>query len=170
MSFGAARPASPAINISSSSGAEVYSNVLAWNNLGIAVFSEERANRPGQGTVSISVHDNTVLAPGQSAVSLQWFQRGAGNLFEATSSNSGASNSFWYPSDEDGTARFRWQRWISSLNDFKQTPSGSGARYLSAQERDQVLSTWGIPRAGGGRTPSHTAHGRRPVSYIDWMT
>ena len=64
--------------------------------------------------------------------------------------NSGTSNSFWYPSDEDGTARFRWQRWISSLNDFKQTPTGSSARYLSAQERDQVLSTWGIPRAGGG--------------------
>src|SRR5262249_6495135 len=97
-------PAAPAINISSSAGAEVYSNVLAWNNLGIAVFSEERANRPGQGTVGIFIHDNTILAPGQSAVSLQWFQRGAGNLFEATSSNHGAANSFWYPGDEDGTA------------------------------------------------------------------
>jgi parallel beta-helix repeat protein len=143
-------PTAPAINISSSSGAEVYSNVLAWNNLGIAVFSEERSHRPGPGTVGISIHDNTILAPGQSAVSLQWFQRGAGNLFEATSSNSGASNNFWYPSDEDGTARFRWQRWISSIHDFTQTPSGSGARYLSAQERDQVLSAWGIPRPGGG--------------------
>src|SRR5262249_11433104 len=38
----------PAINISTSANAEVYSNVLAWNNLGIAVFSEDRAYRPGQ--------------------------------------------------------------------------------------------------------------------------
>jgi parallel beta-helix repeat protein len=142
-------PNSPAINISSSANAEVYSNVLAWNHAGIAVFSEERTNRPGQGTVGISIHDNTILARSQSAVSLQWFQRGDGNLFDARASNSGATNSFWYPGDEDGSARFRWQRWISSLRDFQQTPSGAGARYLSPQERDQLLSGWGIPRTGG---------------------
>jgi hypothetical protein len=141
-------PTAPGINISSSANADVYSNVLAWNNLGIAVFSEERANRPTQGTVGITVHDNTILANGQSALSLQWFQRGSGNLFDAGSGNSGSNNKFWFPGDEDGSARFRWQRYISSLNDFKQTPSGAGSLYLSAQERDQVLSGWGIPRPG----------------------
>ncbi len=143
-------PTAPAINISSSANADVYSNVLAWNNLGIAVFSEDRANRPSQGTVNITVHDNTILNNGQSALSLQWFQRGSGNLFDASSGNSGSSNAFWYPSDEDGAGRFRWQRYISSLNDFKQTPSGANSRYLTLQERDQVLSSWGIPKPGGG--------------------
>ena len=143
-------PTAPGINISSSANADVYSNVLAWNNLGIAVFSEDRANRPGQGTVGITVHDNTILANGQSALSLQWFQRGSGNLFESGSSNWGGSNAFWFPGDEDGSGRFRWQRYISSLNDFKQTPSGGGSRYLSLQERDQVLAGWGIPKPGNG--------------------
>jgi parallel beta-helix repeat protein len=141
-------PTAPGINISSSSNADVYSNMLAWNNLGIAVFSEERANRPAQGTVGITVHDNTILANGQSALSLQWFQRGSGNLFDGGSGNSGSNNTFWFPGDEDGSGRFRWQRYISSMNDFKQTPSGGGSRYLSGQERDQVIASWGIPRPG----------------------
>jgi parallel beta-helix repeat protein len=141
-------PTAPAVNISSSANADVYSNVLAWNNLGIAVFSEERANRPNQGTVGITVHNNTILANGQSALSLEWYQRGNGNLFESGSGNSGSSNTFWFPGDEDGSGRFRWQRYISSLNDFRQTPGGGGSRYVSAQERDQVLSGWGIPRPG----------------------
>jgi parallel beta-helix repeat protein len=143
-------PDAPAINISSSANAEVYGNVLAWNNLGIAVFSEERSNRPGQGTVNINVHDNTILSNGQSALALQWFQRGSGNLFDAGSGNTGSSNSFWYPGAEDGSNRFRWQRYITSLNDFKQTPTGANARYISTTDRDQILSGWGIPKPGGG--------------------
>jgi parallel beta-helix repeat protein len=142
-------PTAPGINISSSANADVYSNLLAWNNLGIAVFSEDRANRPSQGTVGITIHDNMILSSGQSATALQWFQRGSGNLMENSSGNSGKSNVFWYPSDEDGSARFRWQRYISSLNDFRQTPSGAGARYLSSVERDQMISGWNIPRPAG---------------------
>ena len=139
-------PTAPAINISSSANAEVYANVLAWNNLGIAVFSEERANRPSQGTVNINVHDNTILNNGQSALSLQWFQRGSGNLFDDGSKNTASTNAFWYPGGEDGGNRFRWQHYITSLSDFKQTPSGANSRYLSLQDRDQVLSGWGIPK------------------------
>lgn len=142
-------PGAPAINISSSANADVYSNVLAWNNLGIAVFSEERSNRPSQGTVGITIDSNIILSNGQSALALEWFQRGSGNLLESGSGNSGNGNAFWYPSDEDGSARFRWQRYISSMSDFKQTPSGAGARYLSSVERDQVLSGWAIPGPGG---------------------
>jgi hypothetical protein len=141
-------PSAPAINISSSANAEVYSNVVAWNNLGIAVFSEERSNRPSQGTVDINVHDNTILSNGQSALALQWFQRGSGNLFDSGSGNSGSSNAFWFPGEEDGSSRFRWQRYFSSLNDFKQTPSGANAHYLTLAERDQILSAWGIPKPG----------------------
>jgi hypothetical protein len=143
-------PNAPGINISSSANAEVYSNVLAWNPLGITVFSEERPNRPPQGTVGISVHDNTILAPSQAAVAIEWFQRGSGNLLDGASANSGAVNSFWYPGDEDGSGRFRWQTWISTVADFRQTPGGTGSRYLSATDRDQALTASNIPTQAGG--------------------
>jgi parallel beta-helix repeat protein len=142
-------PGAPAINVSSSANADVYSNMLAWNNEGIAVFSEQRQGRPSQGTVNIAVHDNMIVNSGQSALSLQWFERGSGgNLFQASSGNSGNDNVFWYPSDEDGGSRFRWQRYITSLGDFKQTPSGSNAHYLGTSERDQILAGWQIPKQG----------------------
>jgi parallel beta-helix repeat protein len=136
---------SPAINISTSANADVNNNMLAWNPIGIAVFSLDREHHPSQGTVGIRVRNNTVLAATHDAIGLQWLSRGSGKLLDASAGNSGAGNAFWYPSDEDGRARFRWQNWFSSLNEFQATPGGSGGRYLSTDERDQLLASWGIP-------------------------
>lgn len=142
-------PRAPAINLSSSTNVEVHDNVLAWNKLGIAVNSEDRSSRPAGGTVGISVDNNTIVAAAGSATALQWFQRGAGNLFDPTAHNSGDSNAFWYPDAEDGYGRFRWGAYFSSLDDFKNTPGGMDGRYLSLDERDRLLVASGIPTPPG---------------------
>jgi hypothetical protein len=135
----------PAINISTSANAQVWGNMLAWNRTGIAVYAIERESRPAQGSVGITVHDNVVLAAHDDAVGLEWFNRGSTGLLDIGSGNSGDSNLFWYPTDEDGARRFRWQNWFVSLSRFQATPGGMGARYLTAEERDHLLQAWNLP-------------------------
>jgi hypothetical protein len=139
----------PGVLISTSANAQVYGNALAWNPVGIAVYAIDRENRPAQGSVGISIHDNAVLAGSGDAAGLEWFSRGSGRLLDAGSGNAGQGNLFWYPGEEDGGRRFRWQTWIGSLSQFQATPGGSGGRYLSNDERDQLLQTWAIPGPPG---------------------
>src|SRR5438132_13920449 len=50
------------IVISSSSNAEVYNNVVAWNADGISVISQNRPDAPSVGTVNNYVHNHTIVA------------------------------------------------------------------------------------------------------------
>ena len=69
--------------VSSAANVNVHDNVLAWNDAGIAVWSNDRPDRPSSGTVGLSVHNNTVIMRDPGAVSLEWTQYGSGKLFDS---------------------------------------------------------------------------------------
>ncbi|MBV9173877.1 MAG: right-handed parallel beta-helix repeat-containing protein [Chloroflexi bacterium] len=135
----------PGIYISNSDHAEVAHNTLAWNSIGISVLSAKRSDALAQGTVANNVHDNTVVMGDMAGHALEWLQFGSGKVFASDSANQGADNHFWYPGDEDGHVRFVWQQGFQNLADFRNTPGGRAGDYLSAADRDRMLSSVGIP-------------------------
>jgi parallel beta-helix repeat protein len=135
----------PGILISSAANVNVHDNVLAWNDAGVAVWSNDRPDRPPSGTVGISVHNNSIIQRDMAAMSLEWTQYGPGKLFDAGSGNSGWSNQFWYPGNEDGQSRFAWQGKRGSLGEFNGTPGGRDGRYLPNDARDAMLRSAGAP-------------------------
>ena len=140
------------IVVSSSSGAEVATNVVAWNADGIDVISQNRGDPGWSSVTDVYVHDNTiVLAPraGDTSdmIALGWLQDWAGVMFNASSANRGASNAYWIGSPEPESARFAWNGPIDTLAAFNATPGEEGGRYLTVAERDQVLGAAGIAGA-----------------------
>ena len=73
----------PGMLVSSAANVNVHDNLLAWNDAGIAVWSNDRPDRPSSGTVGISVHSNTVVMRDPGATSLEWTQYGSGKLFDS---------------------------------------------------------------------------------------
>jgi hypothetical protein len=144
------------IVLSSSANAEVFDNVVAFNQSGISVIAQQRSDRPPAGPVNNYVHDNTiVMDEAPESLSLSFLDDWNGQLFEPGSHNRGDSNTYWYPGPENGYTRFGWRGPIGSLGEFESTPSGSGT-YLNDAEANQVLATVGIGdlasarRAAGG--------------------
>ncbi len=135
----------PGMLVSTAANVNVHDNLLAWNDAGIAVWSNDRPDRPSSGAVGISVHNNTLVMRDGSATSLEWTQYGNGKLFDSGSANSGWSNQFWYPAPEDGQPRFAWQGKRSSLGEFNGTPGGRDGHYLSTDARDAALKAAGAP-------------------------
>ncbi len=137
------------IVVSSSSGAEIADNVVAWNADGIDVISQDRGDPGWNSVTDVYVHDNTiVLAPGagdtSDQIALGWLQDWAGVMFNANSDNRGASNAYWIGSPEPETGRFGWNGPIDTLAAFNATPGEEGGHYLTVAERDQVLGAAGI--------------------------
>jgi hypothetical protein len=136
---------------SSSTGGEYWGNTLAWNADGIAVISADRQDWPlVKPYVNVSVHDNVVAMNPQTTdtsdkFGLGWLQDWAGPLFDPASNNHGAANAYWWPTAENGSARFGWNGNIGSLTSFNATPGEEGGRYLSDAEKDAVLAAAGIP-------------------------
>ena len=90
------------ILISSSANAHVHDNVLAWNPVGIAVWSIDRADKVPTGTVGNQVFGNTILVRNRESVAIDWTQHGAGRLFDGSAQNGGWSNRYWAPGNATG--------------------------------------------------------------------
>ena len=137
------------ILVSSSGGANVYGNTVAWNADGISVISQGRSDRDP--TTNISVHDNSIATRSQASDSsdkygLAWLQDWGGALYGSSSNNSGSSNAYWNGQAEPST-RFNWNGGINNLSSFNGTPGEENGRYLSTTERDAALNGAGIPLA-----------------------
>ncbi len=135
------------ILISSSGGANVYGNTVAWNADGIAVISQSRADRDP--TTNISIHNNTIVMRPQASdtsdkFGLGWLQDWSGTLYSASSYNVGSSNAYWNSLAEP-SIRYNWNGGISTLSSFNGTPGEESGRYLTSTERDAALSSAGIP-------------------------
>jgi parallel beta-helix repeat protein len=143
-----------AILISSSGGAEVYNNSLAWNADGISVASQNRADR--QPTTNIYVHDNVIIEAPQPSdasekVMLGWGQDYAGALFDPASNNHGALNRYWHSLPEPSWCRVAWSGCVDNLPTFNATLGEESGRYLTSTERDAVLTANGLPLAPTAR-------------------
>jgi hypothetical protein len=135
------------ILVAGSGNVEIYNNVLAWNQAGISLISQNRSDLPSVGAVNNYVHDNAiVMGTAPESLSLSWLQDWNGPLFAPSSNNRGASNTFWYPGPETGSIRFGWQGPISHLSDSISTPLGDGSYLTDAQEQ-QVLASRGMQLA-----------------------
>lgn len=124
---------------------EIYDNTLAWNANGITILSQNRAD--SQLVVQNHVHDNRIISgvlPNYSTA-LAWNENWAGPLFTPASNNRGSGNAYWFSSPESSVVRFGWNGHHSSLGSFNATPGEEGGWYLSATEKDQLLSAAGMP-------------------------
>ncbi len=131
------------IRISSSSNVEARRNVVAWNPDGIVVASQNRGHAVGGN----NVHDNTIIMTPVASDSSDKFMLGflqdwSGPLY--TSNNRGSGNDYWHSEAEPYT-RFGWSTTHSTLSSFNGTPGEEGGRYISATERDAILSASGVP-------------------------
>jgi hypothetical protein len=133
------------ILISSSSGAIVRDNLLAWNSDGISVVSQVR-DRPGGDVVrDTTVVDNTVISDAAGGYLLAWLQDWPGTMYAAESGNVGSGNRFWHGSAEPTGCRFEWSACIDRLAAFAETPGGSRSAYLSDADATIALSGAGVP-------------------------
>jgi hypothetical protein len=73
-------------------------------------------------------------------------------MFDAASGNRGVNNSYWFPDREGAAPRFAWASNRTRLADFNTTPGEQNGRYLSGSERDDVLSSLGLPAAESPRS------------------
>jgi hypothetical protein len=136
------------IVVSSSGGAEVSGNTVAWNSDGIIVLSQSRSGAPN--ATNNKVHDNVVaIAPqpgdGSDKMAVAWLQDWSGILFNAGTGNTGSNNRYWLSVGEPQWARFGWNGPISTLASFNATPGGTGGVYLSAAALATVLADAGVP-------------------------
>jgi parallel beta-helix repeat protein len=130
------------ILVSSSGGAEIYGNTVAWNADGISVISQQRSD--ANPVTNNYVHDNTIMATRGSDL-LFWAQDWSGSLFNSASANHGATNAYWMDVSENGEARYSWSTAIGYLGTFNPTPGEENGRYLTSTEKDQLLSSAGMP-------------------------
>lgn len=132
------------ILVSSSSGASVRHNFLAWNADGISVVSQIR-NRPGGDAVrNTSVRDNTVISDEAGGYLLAWLQDWPGSMYDKELANIGFGNRFWHAAAEPSACRFEWSGCIDSLADFAKTPGGSEGTYLSGENARAALGSAGV--------------------------
>ncbi len=137
------------ITISSSDGAEVRDNVVAWNGRGISVISQARQLQPHDHNV---VHDNIVISSSADRVA-GWYDDHGGTLFAAANGNRGYGGRYWIGAPEPSSYRFEWSGGRSTLGAYNGTPGEEGAVYLSRTQRDAVLGSWGIPLDDGSMLP-----------------
>lgn len=136
------------ILVSSSRTTEVAGNIVAWNQDGIVVLSQQRSDSPGND--HNYVHDNTIaLAPqpaasGDEAFALGWLQDWSGGMFSTVKANRGAGNDYWH-SSRSNPSRFAWGSWISTLSAFNSTPGEHDGRYITTAYKDALLKSVGVP-------------------------
>jgi parallel beta-helix repeat protein len=138
------------IVVSSSSHATVTRNLVAWSGDGIAVISQDRGEARWNAVAGVRVEGNDVMLTEDPAdpfnrLALGWLQDWQGVLFDPASGNGGAGNRYWYPTGEGTLARFAWDGALTSLDAFNATPGEDGGRYLTDDERAQLLSGAGVP-------------------------
>ncbi len=131
------------IVLSSSRDAEIARNVVAWNGDGITILSQDRPDAPAGQTANVFVHDNTIVQQNldSSAYTMGWLNGWAGPMCSSTANNTGANNALWGPS---GFSRVDWCGGMN-LSQFQTTPGGAGSYLLTDTQKDQILSSRGIP-------------------------
>jgi parallel beta-helix repeat protein len=136
------------IVVSSSGGADVRGNTVAWNADGIIVLSQSRSGAPA--VTGNTVRDNVVaLAPqpgdGSDKMAVAWLQDWSGPLYNAASANTGTGNDYWVSVAEPQWSRYGWNGALSTLTSFNSTPGEEGGVYLSPSVLSTALSNAGVP-------------------------
>jgi hypothetical protein len=140
------------ILVSSSRSVVVRDNVVAWNADGIVVVSQDRPDAPVL-IRDVRTTGNTVaMLAGRDAYGLAWLQDWPGTLFEAGGGSGGSADRFWFDRPEDGQRRFAWDGGMARLDDFRETPGGRAATYVSDAELASILASASVP---GDPLPDH---------------
>ncbi len=132
------------ILVSSSDGARIIGNTVAWNARGISVISQGRNLSPHSGN---EIRDNVIVSQGGSFVAGFYDDHG-GSLFTNSNSNSGSGNRYWIGAAEPSNDRFHWSGPRSTLSAYNGTPGEDGGSYLSTSARDAALAAAGIGSSG----------------------
>lgn len=132
------------ILISSSDGARIIGNTVAWNARGISVISQGRNLSPHNGN---EIRDNVIVSQTGSFV-VGFYDDHGGSLFTNSNSNSGSGNRYWIGAAEPSNDRFQWSGPRSTLSAYNGTPGEEGGSYLSTSARDAALSAAGIGSSG----------------------
>jgi parallel beta-helix repeat protein len=131
------------ILVHSSENTEIYDNVVANNQGGIAVIAS--GARPNHElTHDVFIHDNTIISQA-GTIALAW--RGSVDAFAPSANNLGADNRYYYPLAENGHARFAWDSDITQLSAFNATLGEERGAYLTTAEKDAILALWDISTA-----------------------
>jgi hypothetical protein len=134
----------PGIYISSSGNAEVRWNVVPSSSRGLKAYLQTRCCIPAQGETNVYFHDNAIVMPPGGDFAILWGDDGSNQI--TTASNHAWNNAIWYPTPENGQARFRWgNQQYSSLAAFAATPGGLGSKYMTPQQATGALNTYVIP-------------------------
>jgi hypothetical protein len=145
-----------AIAVGNSDSNDVHGNTVAWSKRGIDVICQNRGGGvPASDRLECDdtdVYHNTVIQ--RDGLALLWRgsasasdPSGGNSLYADDGSNTGGDNAYWFPTLENGQARFQWNSTTSSLAAFNATPGEERGRYLSDAEKAQVLSDRGLPAA-----------------------
>ncbi len=138
------------ILIANSNNTEVFNNIVAWNADGIAVINGDRGQQYND-IQNNTVHHNTIVSTvGSDQTALGWFVHEGGSGFAPVLcndgyNNQGVNNAYWFDMPEPTSDRFNWCGGFSTIDSFNATLGEEEGRYLSLAERDQVLTTAGIP-------------------------
>jgi hypothetical protein len=83
---------------------------------------------------------------GQLSFALVWLTDvDPGHLHVPASGNRDGQNAYWVPSPDDGSVQFGWTFDMNTLSSFNGTPGEEGGRYLTLAEKNQALSSNGVP-------------------------
>jgi parallel beta-helix repeat protein len=139
------------ILISSSGGARVVGNTVAWNNAGISVISQDRQDWDHSARDN-EVADNVVVGETGSPL-VVWRQDWDGILFRPDSGNRGSGDAYW--SGGGPRARvFEWQGTTKTHQAFASTRVGQDSTLLDTEEMKATLAAAEVwccpPEVNGG--------------------
>jgi parallel beta-helix repeat protein len=137
------------ITVSSSDGAAVSNNTVAWNARGISVISQARQLSPHDHD---TIRDNVIVSAKGGFVAGFYDDHG-GTLFNSANANGGSGNRYWVGAAEPTDSRFQWNGGIRTLGGYNNTRGEEGGSYLSTSARDAALGAAGIPAQNGAPLP-----------------
>lgn len=129
------------ILISSSDGASIHHNTVAWNARGVSVISQSRQLSPHTGNV---VHDNVIISAGTKFVTGFYDDHG-GSLYSSGNGNRGWDNRYWIAGDRTSSDRFHWGGGRSTLTSYNATPGEASGDYISTAKRNRILRSKDMP-------------------------
>jgi parallel beta-helix repeat protein len=140
------------ILVSSSGGADVANNTVAWNADGITIISQRRRDR--QPATDISVHDNVIALMAEAGddkdkFGLAWLEDGTTDMFTSTSGNSGANNRYWASQTDRPRVVFAFDDQQGALDAIAGTAWDRGARWLDDSHARAAIEGAGVPFGPG---------------------
>ena len=129
------------IQISSSDGARVHDNIVAWNARGISVISQERGPTPHNGNL---VYENTIISATNEFVAGFYDDHG-GSLWSTSNGNKGYDNRYWVGGARTSYQRFIWNGSRSTLGAYNATLGEQRGKYISRTTRNRILRAASMP-------------------------